>query len=86
MQKSLVTSALLAALLIAGCSATPAAAPGPAGPQGQPGEQGTAGRDSDRDRDRDRDKDQDHQSNAAPCPAGEHLFTDKDGRAICARD
>jgi hypothetical protein len=86
MQKSLVTSGLLAALLIAGCSATPAAAPGPAGPQGQPGEQGTAGRDSDRDRDRDRDKDRDHQPNAAPCPAGEHLFTDKDGRAICARD
>jgi len=84
MQKSLVTSALFAALLIAGCSATPAAAPGPAGPQGQPGEQGAAGHDSDHDRDRDRDRD--HQTNAAPCPAGEHLFTDKDGRAICARD
>ena len=90
MQKSLVTGALLAALLITGCSATPAAAPGPAGPQGQPGEQGMAGRDSDRDRDKDRDhsadRDRDHQPNAAPCPAGEHLFTDKDGRAVCARD
>jgi hypothetical protein len=79
MQRSLVVGAFLLVLLIAGCSANPAAAPGPAV------EQGAAGHE--RDRDRDRDADKSRQSQDGPCPAGEHLFRSSDnGRTSCVRD
>jgi hypothetical protein len=78
MKLSLVSSAFLLGLLVAGCSATPAV--GPAGPQGPPGPQGAA--DHDRDRDRDRDADFARRNQAASCPGGEHR--DSDGG--CIRD
>jgi hypothetical protein len=76
MKSSLLISAFLMVILIAGCSATPAA--GPAGPQGPPGQDA-------HDRDRDRDRDHDRQAQVAPCPAGEHQQTDN-GRTECVRD
>jgi Ni/Co efflux regulator RcnB len=84
MYKSLVTSSFLVVLLIAGCSATPVVTPAPAQPQSDADR--NRDRDRDKDRDQDRDRDRDRQTNAPSCPAGEHLFTDKDGRAVCARD
>jgi hypothetical protein len=78
MKASLISSAFLAGLLMAGCSATPAA--GPAGPQGPPGPQGVS--DHDRDRDRDRDADQGRRDQATPCPGGQHHDTD----GGCIRD
>jgi hypothetical protein len=77
-RSSLVLSAFLVGLLIAGCNATPAA--GPAGPQGPPGPQGAS--DHDRDRDRDRDANQGRRDQAASCPAGQHHDTD----GGCIRD
>lgn len=70
MKLSLASSAFMAGLLMAGCSATPAV--GPAGPQGPPGPQGASDHDRDRDRDRDRDADLARRDQAASCPAGEH--------------
>jgi hypothetical protein len=90
MKKSLFTGTLSLLLLIGGCSTTPAA--GPAGPQGPPGDQGAAGQDANRDRDRDRDRDKEHDRDAArpgeppSCPAGQHPYTDHDGRTTCVRD
>src|ERR1700733_15451845 len=67
---SLISSAFLVGLLIAGCNSTPAA--GPAGPQGPPGPQGASDHDRDRDRDRERDADLARRDQAASCPPGEH--------------
>jgi hypothetical protein len=88
MKKSLFAGTLSLLLLIGGCSATPAA--GPAGPQGPPGDQGAAGQDRDRERDKDRDRDRDREAGrpgeAPSCPAGQHPYTDHDGRVSCVRD
>ena len=71
MKLSLVSSAVLLGLLMAGCSATPAV--GPAGPQGPPGPQGASDHDRDRDRDADQGRrDQGRQDQATSCPGGEH--------------
>jgi hypothetical protein len=100
MKKSLMLSATLLALLIAGCNVTPAAAPapGPAGPAGPAGQQGAAGQPGDpgqsgdqgRMGDRGRDGqtgDQGQQGQAAPCPAGEHRYTNPNtGNVICVND
>jgi Ni/Co efflux regulator RcnB len=94
MNRLLVTSACLLVLLVGGCNANPAAAPGPQGP---PGPQGVSERDRDRDRDRNRDqdrnreqdrdrnRDQGRQDQSATCPPGEHQRSDN-GRTICVRD
>lgn len=83
MKASLVSSAFLVGLLIAGCNTAPAA--GPAGPQGPPGPQGVSDHDRDRDRDRNADQgrqDQGRRDEAASCPAGQHHDTD----GGCIRD
>ena len=83
MKLSLLSSAFFLGLLIAGCSATPAA--GPAGPQGPPGPQGASDHDRDRDRDRNADQgqqDRDRQDQAVSCPAGQHRDSDNG----CTRD
>jgi hypothetical protein len=83
MKASLVSSAFLVGLLIAGCNATPAA--GPAGPQGPPGPQGASDHDRDRDRDSHADQgrqDQGRRDQATSCPAGQHRDTD----GGCIRD
>lgn len=97
MKQSLVMSAFLLVLLVAGCNVTPAAVPGPAGPQGQTGQQGATGQSGDQGRDGDRGQngdqgrqgqtgDQGRQGQAAPCPSGEHRYTSPDGTVNCARD
>ena len=83
MKVSLLSSAFLLGLLMAGCSTTPAA--GPAGPQGPPGPQGASDHDRDRDRDKQADQgrqDQGRQDQAVSCPAGEH----RDTVGGCIRD
>lgn len=86
MKRSLIISAFLLVLLIAGCASNPVAAPAPQDPQAA-----SQDRDRDRDKDRDRgkdqerDKDRDRQDKAVSCPAGQHLAT-VDGRASCVRD
>jgi hypothetical protein len=80
---SLISSAFFLGLVIAGCSATPAA--GPAGPQGPPGPQGASDHDRDRDRDRNADQgrpDQGRQAQAVPCPERQHRDSDNG----CIRD
>jgi hypothetical protein len=83
-------------------AAAPAAGPaGPAGPAGQQGatgqsgDQGQAGdpgRVGDRGRDGDQGRDgqtgdQGQRGQAAPCPAGEHRYTNPNtGNVICVRD
>lgn len=95
MKRWLITGTFALALFIGGCSANPAAAPGPQGPQGQPGAQGAAAPDTDRDRDKDRDRreqdererEQAQQGTTPSCPAGEHLYKNpNDGRTSCVRD
>ena len=92
MKRWFVTGTFLAALLISGCTASPAAVQGPAGP---PGPQGNSAPDQDRDRDKDRDRnrdqdrdrDADRQAKGAPCPDGEHLVTNPDDRSTsCVRN
>jgi hypothetical protein len=78
MKTSLISSAFLLALLVAGCNTTPAA--GPVGPQGPPGPQGAS--DHDRDRDHDRDAYQSRRDRATPCSPGQHHDTD----GGCIRD
>jgi hypothetical protein len=81
MKSSLVMSAFLLGLLVAGCSASPAA--GPAGPQGPPGPQGASDHDRDRDRDADQARqDQNRHDQVQPCPGGQHRDTD----GGCKRD
>ncbi len=85
-KSSLVMSAFLLGLVMAGCSATPAA--GPAGPQGPPGPQGASDHDRDHDRDADQARqdqarqDQAREDQAASCPRGEHRDRDRG----CVRD
>jgi len=86
MKRWLITATFSLALLIGGCSANPAAAPGPPGPQGQ---QGAPAPDTDRDRkaQEERDREQAQQGTTPTCPAGEHLYKDpSDGRTTCVRD
>jgi Ni/Co efflux regulator RcnB len=88
MKRSLVISAFLLGLLVAGCAANPAAAPvAPAADATQQDRDRDRDQDKDRDRnkDQDRDKDQGRQDKAASCPPGQHPSTDN-GRAICVRD
>jgi len=102
MKKPLAMSACLLVLLIAGCNVNPAPGPagpqGQPGQQGVAGQSGDQGRDGDQGRngdqgrvgDRGRDGqtgDQGRQGQAAPCPSGEHRYTNPNtGEAICARD
>lgn len=81
MKSSLVMCAFLAGLLVAGCSAAPAA--GPVGPQGPPGPQGASAPDRDRDRNADQDRqDQARHDQNASCPLGQH----HDAVGGCIRD
>ena len=87
MQSSLVVGAFLLVLLVAGCSANPAAAPGPGVEQGAAGHEKDRDRDRNINRDRDRDTDKSRQSQDGPCPAGEHLSRSSDNaRTSCVRD
>jgi hypothetical protein len=131
MRTLLVMGTFLLVLLIAGCTVSPTATPGPAGPagqsgqtgqtgqsgqqgdQGQSGQQGATGQSGDpgqtgqtgdegrRGKSGDQGRpgqtgdqgrpgqtgDQGRQGNDAPCPAGEHHYTNPNtGRVSCVRD
>lgn len=77
MKRSLVISAFLLGLFVAGCAANPAAAPVAPAPAAQDTTQ--------QDRDRDRDKDRDRQQATISCPPGQHPYTDH-GTTSCVRD
>jgi hypothetical protein len=93
MKRSLATVVILLAIFISGCNTSPQ--------QGPPGPQGAQGRSGDRDHrddqgrpgDRDHRDDQgqsgqrDQRGSGAPCPAGQHSYTDPASREVrCVRD
>jgi len=101
MKKSLVMSAFLLVLFTAGCSVNPAPTPGPAGPQGQTGQTGQSGQQGEQGQSGQQGAtgqageagqtgqtgDQGRQGQSAPCPAGEHRYTNPNtGTVICVRD
>jgi hypothetical protein len=103
MKRSLVSGAFLLVLFIAGCYTNPPAAgpQGPSGATSQDrdrGHNGDRGRAGDRGHDGDQGRagdqgregrtgEQGRQGEAAPCPAGEHRFTDPStGTVRCVRD
>ena len=92
MKRALIISTFLLAFSVSGCSTPQAAAPAP---QAQPDD--AAHRDADRNRDAERDKDRDRERDQnrdadrdrqahAPCPDGQHPFTDPDGRVRCVNN
>jgi len=81
MKRSLVTVVILLAIFISGCNTSPQQGPpGPQGAQGRSGEQGH------RD-DQGQSGRQDQRGPGAPCPAGQHRYTDPaSGEVRCVRD
>ena len=72
MKRSLVTVVIFLAIFISGCNTSPA--PPQQGPPGQQGAQGQSGQ-------------QGQQGPGAPCPAGQHRYTDPaTGEVRCVRD
>lgn len=100
MKKALIISGFLLALSVTGCSTPQAAEPQAPAPAAAPVVQQDdaarrdaernrdAQRDKDRDRERDQNRDADHdrQARNGPCPDGEHLYTDRDGKTGCVRN
>jgi len=98
MKKALIISGFLLALSVSGCSTPQAAEPQAAAPAPAAQPDDAARRDADRNRDAQRDKDRDRerdqnrdaehdrQAHNAPCPDGEHLYTDRDGKTGCVRN
>ena len=88
MKKALIISGFLLALSVTGCSTPQTAAP-VAQPDDAARRDADRARDAQRDKDRDRERDQNrdaqHDRNQ-PCPDGEHLFTDRDGKTGCVRN
>ncbi len=95
MKRSIVIIGFLLALMVSGCYGPQTATPVP---QAQSDD---ARRDANRDRDRDKDRERERDQNrpvdqnrdaerdhprSAPCPDGEHLYTDRDGRTSCVRN
>jgi hypothetical protein len=93
MKRSLVTVVILLAIFISGCNTSPQQGPpGPQGAQGRSGErdhrddQGRSGEQGHRD-DRGQSGQQDQRGPGAPCPAGQHRYTDPaSGEVRCVRD
>lgn len=77
MKRSLVTVVILLAIFISGCNTSPAPQQGPPGQQGAQGQQGDQGQSGQ----------QGQQGPGAPCPAGQHRYTDPaNGEVRCVRD
>jgi hypothetical protein len=85
MRRSLIVSAFLLAIMTSGCSGTQPVAPAPAA-QAPADDAHRDDRDRDRDKDRERKEAEDRDHPRPPCPAGQHLFTDRDGRASCVNN
>jgi hypothetical protein len=81
MKRSLATVVILLAIFISGCNTSPQ--------QGPPGPQGAQGRSGDRDHrdDQGQSGQRDQRGSGAPCPAGQHSYTDPASREVrCVRD
>src|SRR5579864_8254601 len=84
LKTSLVVGAFSLVLFMCGCTASQT--PGPSGPQGQPGATGQTG-DSGRDDEQRRTDDRPRGGHDAPCPAGEHRYTNPNSGVVsCVRD
>ena len=101
MKRSLVTVVILLAIFISGCNTSPAPQQGPPGQQGAQGQQGDQGQSGqqgyrgDQGRsgqqgqqgDQGQSGQQGQQGPGAPCPAGQHRYTDPaNGEVRCVRD
>lgn len=101
MKRSLIIGGFCLALLASGCSTPQAAEPQAAAPAAVAQPDDAARRDADRNRDAQRDNDRDRErdknrdasrdaerdrAHAAPCPDGEHLYTDREGKTGCVRN
>ena len=86
MKKALIISGFLLALSVTGCSAPQTAAP-VAQPDDAARREADRAREDQREKDRERDQNRDAQHDRnQPCPDGEHLFTDRDGKTGCMRN
>ena len=96
MKRSLVTVVIFLAIFISGCNTSPAppqqgppgqqGAQGQSGQQGQQGDQGQSGQQGHRG-DQGQSGQQGQQGPGAPCPAGQHRYTDPaTGEVRCVRD
>jgi len=80
MKRSLVTVVILLAIFISGCNTSPAPQQGPPGQQGAQGQAGQQGHRGDQGQ-------SGQQGPGAPCPAGQHRYTDPaTGEVRCVRD
>ena len=89
MKRSLVTVVILLAIFISGCNTSPAPQQGPPGQQGAQGQQGDQGQSGQQGRrgDQGQSGQQGQQGPGAPCPAGQHRYTDPaNGEVRCVRD
>jgi hypothetical protein len=80
MRGSLVTVVILLAMFISGCNTSAAPQPGPPGQQGAQGQSGQQG-------DQGQSGQQGQQGPGAPCPAGQHRYTDPNNGVVrCVTD
>src|ERR1035441_6238953 len=95
MRRSLVTVVILLAIFISGCNTTPAPQQGPPGQQGAQGQSGQQGQQGDQGQsgqqgyrgDQGQSGQQGQRGPGAPCPAGQHRYTDSaTGEVRCVRD
>jgi hypothetical protein len=92
MKSSIVTVVILLAIFISGCNTSTAPQQGPPGQQGaqgqqgQQGDQGQSGQQGHRG-DQGQSGQQGQRGASAPCPAGQHRYTDPaTGEVRCVRD
>ena len=95
MKSSLVTVVILLAIFISGCNTTPAPQQGPPGQQGAQGQSGQQGQQGDQGQsgqqghrgDQGQSGQQGQRGSSAPCPAGQHRYTDPaNGEVRCVID
>jgi hypothetical protein len=95
MKRWLVTATILLTMFVVGCTTNPAPQQGQAGPQGQAGQQGAQGQSGQQGQTGDtgqtgqtgREGEKGREGAAAPCPAGQHRYTDPATGAVrCVRD
>ena len=95
MKSSLVTVVILLALFISGCNTSTAPQQGPPGQQGAQGQSGQQGQQGDQGQsgqqghrgDQGQSGQQGQRGSSAPCPAGQHRYTDPaNGEVRCVID
>jgi hypothetical protein len=95
MKSSLVTVVILLAIFISGCNTSTAPQQGPPGQQGAQGQSGQQGQQGDQGQsgqqghrgDQGQSGQQGQRGSSAPCPAGQHRYTDPaNGEVRCVID